>query len=66
MEILAELFLSKSLIKLITLFTLLDLSTNKIEFIDGMLDKCDCLPVIGLSIGRISSVDLLVKGITTV
>ena len=24
------------------------LSTNKIELIDGMLDKCDCLPVIAL------------------
>ena len=64
--ILAVLFLSRSFIKLLILSTLLTLSTSKMEFTDGILDRWDCLPVIGLIIGRISSVDLLNKGKTTV
>ena len=65
-EIFAELFLSKSSIRFFILLTLLALSTKRIEFIEGMLERCDCLPVIGLIIGRTSSVDLFIKGITVV
>ena len=31
-----------------------------------MLERCDCLPVIGFTIGKTSSVDLLMRGITAV
>ena len=64
--IFAELFLSKSSNKSWILLTLLLLSTNNIEFIEGMLERCDCLPVIGFTIGKTSSVDLLMSGITAV
>ena len=66
MVIFAVLFLSRLINKSFILETLLNLSTSNIEFIDGILDKWACLPVIGLIIGRISSVDLFNNGITTV
>ena len=65
-DILAVLFLSKSFMRSFILSTLLNLSTISIEFIEGMLDRWDCLPVIGFIIGRTSSVDLFVRGITNV
>ena len=37
---------------------LLALSTKRIELIEFILDKCDCLPVIGLIIGSTSADDL--------
>ena len=66
MLIFAELFLSKSFNKSLILLTLLLMSTNNIEFIEGILERWDCLPVIGLIIGKTSSVDLLTSGITAV
>ena len=62
----AVLFLSKSISKSFIRSTLLALSTSNIEFTEGMLDRWDCRPVIGLIIGSISSDDLFINGITTV
>ena len=64
--IFALLSLSKSSKRSLILLTLLNLSTIKIELIEGMLERCDCLPVIGFIIGRISAADLLTRGITEV
>ena len=65
-DILAVLFLSKSESNSLILSILLARSTINIEFTEGILDKWDCLPVMGFIIGRISSVDLFIKGITSV
>ena len=40
-EIFAELFLSKSSTSALILFTLLALSTRRIEFIEAILERCD-------------------------